>query len=283
MVSMNRLSTERRAAVIGSLVEGNSIRATVRMTGAAKNTVTKLLVNIGQAATDYQDEVLRDLPCKVVEVDEIWAFCYAKNKNVPEEFKGTPGYGDVWTFTALCADTKLVPSWLVGERTSDDAYVFLCDLASRMADRIQLSTDGFRGYESTVGPAFKQDVDWAQIQKLYRTNPQGGETKYSPAICTGTKVRVLKGDPDMDRVSTSYVERQNLSMRMGMRRFTRLTNAFSKKVDNLAAAVSLHYLFYNFAKPHGTLSKGTYPTTPAMAAGVAGHVWSLKEIAALLD
>jgi IS1 family transposase len=283
MVSMNRLSTEKRAAIIGSLVEGNSIRATVRMTGAAKNTVTKLLVDIGQVATDFQDRGLRDLPCKVVEVDEIWAFCYAKQKNVPDEFKGTPGYGDVWTYTALCADTKLVPSWLVGERTSDDAYVFLCDLASRMAGRIQLSTDGFRGYESTVGPAFQQDVDWAQIQKLYRTNPQGGETKYSPAVCTGTKVRVLKGDPDPERVSTSYVERQNLSMRMGMRRFTRLTNGFSKKIDNLAAAVSLHYLHYNFARPHKTLSKGKYPTTPAMAAGVADHVWSLREIAELLD
>lgn len=283
MIIMNRLSTEKRAAIIGSLVEGNSIRATIRMTGAAKNTVTKLLVDVGQAATDYQDEVLRDLPCKVVEVDEIWAFCYAKNKNVPEEFKGTPGYGDVWTFTALCADTKLVPSWLVGERTSDDAYVFLSDLASRMVDRIQLSTDGFRGYESTVGSAFKQDVDWAQIQKIYPTTPRGGQTKYSPAVCTGTKVRVLKGDPDPDRISTSYVERQNLSMRMGMRRFTRLANGFSKKVDNLAAAVSLHYLHYNFARPHKTLSKGTRPTTPAMAAGVADHVWSLREIAELLD
>lgn len=280
---MNRLSTERRATVIGSLVEGNSIRSTVRMTGAAKNTVTKLLVDIGQAATEFQDRELRDLPCKVMEVDEIWALCYAKQKNVPEEFKGTPGYGDVWTFTALCADTKLVPAWLVGERTGDDAYVFLCDLASRLASRIQLNTDGFRGYESTVGPAFGQQIDWAQIQKLYRTNPQGGETKYSPAVCTGTKVRVLKGDPDRDRISTSYVERQNLSMRMGMRRFTRLTNAFSKKVDNLAAAVSLHYLHYNFARPHKTLSEGRYPTTPAMAAGVADHVWTLKEIAALLD
>lgn len=282
MVSMNRLSTEKRAQIIGCLVEGNSIRATVRMTGAAKNTITKLLVDIGQAAAAYQDETLRNLPCKVVEVDEIWGFCYSKQKNVPEQFKGTPGYGDVWTFTALCADTKLVPSWLVGERTADDAYVFLCDLAWRMAERIQLSTDGFRGYESTVGPAFKQDVDWAQIQKLYRTNPQGGETKYSPAICTGTKVRVLKGDPDPDRISTSYVERQNLSMRMGMRRFTRLTNGFSKKVENLAHAVSLHFLAYNFAKPHGAL-KDPYPRTPAMAAGVADHVWTLKEIAALLD
>lgn len=282
MVNMNRLSTEKRAQIIGCLVEGNSIRATVRMTGAAKNTITKLLVDIGQAAAVYQDETLRNLPCKVVEVDEIWGFCYSKQKNVPEQFKGTPGYGDVWTFTALCADTKLVPSWLVGERTADDAYVFLRDLASRMAGRIQLSTDGFRGYESTVGPAFKQDVDWAQIQKLYRTNPQGGETKYSPAICTGTKVRVLKGNPDPGRISTSYVERQNLSMRMGMRRFTRLTNGFSKKVENLAHSVSLHFLAYNFAKPHGAL-KNSYPRTPAMAAGVADHVWTLEEIAALLD
>jgi IS1 family transposase len=282
MVIMNRLSTEKRAQIIGALVEGNSIRATVRMTGAAKNTITKLLVDVGQAAADYQDRVLRDLPCKVVEVDEIWAFCYAKQKNVPEQFKGTPGYGDVWTFTALCADTKLVPAWLVGERTGDDAYVFLQDLASRMADRIQLSTDGFRGYESTVGPAFKQDVDWAQIQKLYRTNPHGGETKYSPAICTGTKVRVLKSDPDPDRISTSYVERQNLSMRMGMRRFTRLTNGFSRKVENLAHAVSLHFMHYNFARPHRSL-KERYPRTPAMAAGVADHIWSLEEIAALLD
>ncbi len=276
---MNRLSTEKRAQIIGCLVEGNSIRATVRMTGAAKNTITKLLVDVGQAASDYQNEALRDLPCKVVEVDEIWSFCYAKQKNVPEEFKGTPGYGDVWTYTALCADTKLVPAWMVGERTADDAYVFLCDLASRMAERIQLSTDGFRGYESTVGPAFGHQVDWGQIQKLYRSNPQGAATKYSPAVCTGTKIRVLKGDPDPARISTSYVERQNLSMRMGMRRFTRLTNAFSKKVDNLAAAISLHYLAYNFAKPHGTLSKGSYPTTPAMA----DHIWTLEEIAALLD
>jgi IS1 family transposase len=281
MVNINRLSTEKRAQIIGCLVEGNSIRATVRMTGAAKNTITKLLADLGEACAEYQDGVLVDLPCKVVEADEIWAYCYAKQKNVPEQFKGTPGYGDVWTFTAVCADTKLVPSWLVGERTAYDAEFFLSDLARRTAGRIQLSTDGHSMYESAVAQAFGGDVDWAQIQKTYASDPaQGG--KYSPAVCTGTKRRVLKGDPDPDRISTSYVERQNLTMRMGMRRFTRLTNGFSRKVENLAHAVSLHFMHYNFARPHQAL-KDRYPRTPAMAAGVADHVWSLEEIAGLLD
>jgi IS1 family transposase len=273
---MNRLSTEKRAQIIGALVEGNSIRATVRMTGAAKNTITKLLVDLGEACAEYQDGVLQDLPCKVVEADEIWSYCYSKNKNVPEQFKGTPGYGDVWTFTAICADTKLVPSWLVGERTADDAEVFLTDLASRMAGRIQLSTDGHKMYESTVGLAFRHQVDWAQIHKTYAAGGPPG--KYSPAVCTGAHRIPRKGDPDFDRISTSYVERQNLTMRMGMRRFTRLTNGFSRKVENLAHAVSLHFMFYNFARPHKTLKM-----TPAMAAGVADHRWSLEEIAALLD
>ena len=281
MVSMNRLSTKDRARIIGALVEGNSIRATCRMTGAAKNTVTKLVVDIGQAAAEYQDAHFQLLPCEVVEADEIWAYCYAKNKNVPEQFKGTPGYGDVWTFTAICADTKLAPTWLVGERTADDAEVFLRDLASRMAGRIQLSTDGHRMYEATVGQAFGQNVDWAQIQKHYASDPSSGG-KYSPPVCTGTKRIPLKGDPDPARISTSYVERQNLTMRMGMRRFTRLTNGFSKKVENLAHAVSLHFLHYNFARVHASL-KDPYPRTPAMAAGVADHVWTLEEIAALLD
>lgn len=274
MVSMNRLSAEKRAQIIGCLVEGNSIRATVRMTGAAKNTITKLLVDLGEACAEYQDGVLVDLPCRVVEADEIWAYCYAKNKNVPEQFKGTPGYGDVWTFTAVCADTKLVPSWLVGERTSDDAEVFLADLASRMADRIQLSTDGHRIYEATVGQAFGRNVDWAQIQKQYATAPEQG--KYSPPVCIGTKRRPLKGDPDPDRISTSYVERQNLTMRMSMRRFTRLTNGFSKKVENHAHAVALHFMYYNFGRIHKSPR-----ITPAMAAGVSDHVWGLEEIAAL--
>ncbi len=282
MVSMNRLSTKERARIIGALVEGNSLRATSRMTGAAKNTVTKLLVDIGQAAANYQDAHLQLLPCEVVEADEIWAYCYAKNKNVPEQFKGTPGYGDVWTFTAVCADTKLVPTWLVGERTKDDAEVFLKDLASRMAGRIQLSTDGHPMYSATVGSAFGQDVDWAVIQKDYASDPAGKGGKYSPAICVGTKRTPMRGEPDEARISTSYVERQNLTMRMGMRRFTRLTNGFSKKVENLAHAVSLHFLYYNFARPHVSL-KDPYPRTPAMAAGVADHVWTLEEIAGLLD
>ena len=275
---MNRLSTEKRAQIVGALVEGNSIRATVRMTGAAKNTVTKLLVDLGAACADYQDRTLRNLPCTTIECDEIWAFCYSKQKNVPEEHKGTFGYGDVWTWTALYADTKLVPSWLVGERTTDDAIVFMEDLRSRLANRVQLTTDGHRAYWTAVGLTFGRDIDHAILQKLYGA-PTGGEGRYSPAECTGTKTTILRGAPDERRISTSYVERQNLTMRMGMRRFTRLTNAFSKKIENLSAAVALHYMHYNFARPHASLNG----RTPAMAAGVADHKWSLYEIAALLD
>jgi IS1 family transposase len=288
MVSINRLSTEKRAQIIGCLVEGNSIRATVRMTGAAKNTVTKLLTDLGAACAEYQDKALRDLPCTVIEADEIWSYCYSKQKNVPDEHKGEYGYGDVWTWTALCADTKLVPSWLVGERTVDDCWTFMEDLKSRLAGRIQLSTDGHQSYVAPVGLTFRGDIDWAQIQKTYRTDPANAQGRYSPPVCTGIKTRILKGDPDPDRISTSYVERQNLTMRMGMRRFTRLTNAFSKKVENLAHAVSLHYMHYNFARVHQSLTvtdeRGTtVKRTPAMAAGVTDHVWTLREIAGLLD
>ncbi len=286
MVSMNRLSTERRAQIIGCLAEGMSIRATVRVTGAAKNTVTKLLVDLGQACADYQDGVLTDLPCTVIECDEIWSFCYSKQKNVPEEHRGTFGYGDVWTWTAICADTKLVPSWLVGERTTNEAYFFLADLKSRLSERVQLTTDGHKAYLRAVDAVFGDDLDYAMLHKIYG-GPEGtdNERRYSPAVCTGTEKRVIAGDPDAARISTSYVERQNLTMRMGMRRFTRLTNGFSKKVENLAHAVSLHYMHYNFARPHKTLTKKNngYPTTPAMAAGVADHVWTLTEIAGLLD
>ena len=275
---MNRLATEKRAQIVGCLVEGNSIRGTVRITGAAKNTVTKLLVDLGAACAAYQDQVLRDLPCKTIQADEIWAFCYAKAKNVPEEHKGTFGYGDVWTWTALCADTKLVPSWLVGERTLEDCWAFMKDLRERVSGPIQLSTDAHQTYKGVVGLVFEPgDVDWAQLIKRYRSQHMG-DGRYSPPVCTGTEARVQLGNPDLSKVSTSYVERQNLTMRMGMRRFTRLTNGFSKKVENLAHAVSLHYMHYNFGRTHQTLQ-----CTPAMAAGVADHKWSLKEIAALLD
>lgn len=282
IVSMNRLSTEKRAQILACLVEGNSIRATVRMTGAAKNTITKLLGDVGQACADYQDKTLVDLPCTTLEADEIWSYCYAKQKNVPEEHKGTFGYGDVWTWTAICADTKLVPSWLVGERTAPDAWAFMLDLSNRVPGRVQLTTDGNTAYIAAVDLAFgKRGIDFAMLQKLYGAD-LAEEKRYSPAVCTGTKQEVIQGDPDPARIATSYVERQNLTMRMGMRRFTRLTNGFSKKVENLAHAVSLHFMHYNFARPHTTLAN-PYPRTPAMAAGVADHVWTMEEIAGLLD
>jgi IS1 family transposase len=274
---MNRLTTEKRAQIIGCLVEGNSIRSTVRITGAAKNTITKLLVDLGEACSIYQDRVLQNLSCSTIQCDEIWSFCYAKQKNVPDEHQGTFGYGDVWTWVAVCADTKLVPCWLVGERSTEDCMTFLYDLKGRVREHpIQLSTDGHQTYMGSI-PYIFEKIDWAQIHKIYRSQ-QTSPGRYSPPVCTGTKVKRRLGNPDPAKVSTSYVERQNLTMRMGMRRFTRLTNGFSKKVENQAHAVSLHYMFYNFARAHQTTKM-----TPAMAAGVAEHQWSLKEIAGLLD
>lgn len=278
---MNRLSTQQRARVVGCLVEGNSIRATCRMTGAAKNTVVKLLADLGQACSEYQDWTLRGLECKRLQCDEIWSFVYSKAKNVPVEHRGTFGYGDVWTWTAIDADSKLVPCWLVGERNLPDAWAFMTDLADRLAHRVQLTTDGHRAYLEAVEGTFGAGIDYAMLQKLYGTDP--AEVKrYSPAKCIGAEVRVVQGNPDPAHISTSYVERQNLTMRMGMRRFTRLTNAFSKKVENLAAAVSLHFMHYNFARIHTSLSN-PYPTTPAMAANIADHIWPLDEIVGLLE
>ena len=287
---MNQLSTERRAQVVGCLTEGMSIRATVRVTGVAKNTVTKLLVELGQACAEYQDGALSDLPCKRIECDEIWSFCYSEQKNVPDENEGTFGFGDVWTWVAIDADTKLVPSWLVGERTTTDAYVFLSDLKSRLRGRVQMTTDGHRPYLNVVEPLFGADgIDFAMLHKLYgNDSSREAQQRYSPAICTGTDKRVICGQPNEALISTSYVERQNLTMRMGMRRFTRLTNGFSKKVENLAHAVSLHYMHYNFCRTHQSLTI-TRPDgkrikrTPAMAAGVADHPWSLTDLVALLD
>ena len=282
---MNRLSRAERAQIIRALVEGNSIRSVSRMTGAARNTITTLLVQLGTACAAYQDRKLRYLTSTRIECDEIWAFCYAKAKNVPEDRRETFGFGDVWTWTSIDPDTKLVPSWLVGMRDPDDARAFIADLRSRlMAPRVQITTDGHRDYPAAIEAEFGQDVDYAQLIKTYGIDDNMAASptarRYSPNKVTGEEVRVVSGNPDPDLISTSYVERNNLTMRMGMRRFTRLTNGFSKKVENHAAMVSLHFIYYNFARPHMALGKRT---TPAMAAGVSDHVWSCEEIAALLD
>src|SRR5664279_2425098 len=217
MFSMNRLSIEKRAQVLSMLVEGNSVRATSRMAGVAINTVQKLILDIGEAAAAYHDEHLRDLPCKTIEADEIWSFVGSKQKNVPAGREGDPNYGDVWTWTALDADSKLIVSWYVGGRAFEDCMAFMKDLKGRLAGRIQLTTDGHQAYVAPVGLNFRQDIDWAQIQKTYRAD-HSGERRYSPQVCTGIKTRILKGDPDPAKISTSYVERQNLTMRMSMRR-----------------------------------------------------------------
>jgi IS1 family transposase/lambda repressor-like predicted transcriptional regulator len=278
LLSMNRLSTERRAQILSMLVEGNSLRATSRMAGCSINTVSKLLLDVGEACAEYQSRVLQDLPCKTIECDEIWSFCYAKAKNVPDEHKGEFGYGDVWTWTAICADTKLVPAWLVGERTTEDGLAFMYDLKSRMRERIQISTDGHQSYMGSVPYAF-DEVDWAQLHKVYRSQAVS-PGRYSPPAYIGTKVKVRLGNPDPTKIGTSYVERQNLTMRMGMRRFTRLTNGFSKKIENHIAAVAIHFMHYNFARPHKSLAN-PYPRTPAMAAGVEDHIWTPAEIVSL--
>jgi len=276
MVTMNRLSPAKRAQIVRALVEGNSIRATCRMTDTSKNTVTRLLVELGEVCDAYQDEHLRNLPCKRIQCDEIWSFVYSKAKNVSPEHEGIFGFGDVWTWVAICADTKLVPAWMVGDRSVAAATLFMQDVASRLASRIQLTTDGHSAYLSAVETAFGMDVDYSQLIKLYgRDEPM--DTRYSPSECVGTEKRTIMGKPDAAHVSTSYIERQNLTMRMGMRRFTRLTNAFSKKAENLAAALAIHYMHYNFCRTHKTLK-----TTPAVASGVADHEWSIDEIVALL-
>jgi IS1 family transposase len=274
---MNKLSLTKRTQIVACLVEGNSIRATCRMTGAAKGTVLKLLRDLGCAAREYQDKALRNLPCKRVQCDEIWAFVGAKQKNVPAERQGEFGIGDVWTWTALCADTKLIASFCVGTRDGDTAFAFMTDLASRLAHRVQLTTDAHKAYLNAVEEVFAGDIDYAKLVKLYGA-VSAGAGRYSPPKCNGCRRERVNGNPDPLHVSTSYVERQNLTMRMSMRRFTRLTNAFSKKVENLEHAVALHFLHYNFARIHQTLR-----VTPAMEAGIADHVWSIEEIVGLLD
>lgn len=272
---MNRKSTKERAQILNCLVEGNSIRSTVRLTGASKNTIVKLLAEVGEACAWYQDTHLKNLPCKRVQVDEIWSFVYSKQKNVPEGMEAEAG--DVWTWTAICADTKLVPSWRIGGRDAAIAHEFIADLASRMAGRIQLTSDGYRLYENAVEAAFGDNVDYAMLVKLYGDTLEG-QKRYSPAACVGAKKTRMIGNPDLCCVSTSFAERQNLTMRMSMRRFTRLTNAFSKKVENHAHAIALHFMNYNFCRIHKTLR-----VTPAMAAGVCDKLWSLEDVVDMMD
>lgn len=284
MFSMaNVLSNSDRAAVVAALVEGNSIRATSRMTGVARNTVTKLLVDLASVCAEYSRTKLVDLPCKRLQIDEIWEFCYAKEKNVPQDKKGVFGYGDVWTFVAIDADTKLVPSWLVGSRDAGSATELVQDLAGRLAGRVQITTDGLKAYLSAMEDAFGGDVDYAMLNKIYGPAPEG-ERRYSPAECLGTEKRCITGNPDSKHVSTSFVERQNLTMRMSMRRFTRLTNGHSKKVENHAAAVAVHFAYYNFCRVHMSLGKGEdgKGRTPAMAAGVETRKLEIADLIALL-
>ena len=274
---MNKLSVQKRAQIIGMLIEGNSLRAITRMVDCSINTVTKLIVDAGTACAEYQDKALRDLPCKRIQCDEIWNFCYCKEKNVPEEHKGELGYGDVYTWVAMCADTKIVPSFMVGKRDADYGNAFMEDLAGRLKNRVQLTTDGHGIYLNAVENAFGSEIDYAMLIKVYGASTARGDQRvYSPAECTGIEIKPISGHPDNEHISTSHIERQNLTMRMSMRRFTRLTNAFSKKIDNLYYSVALHFMYYNFGRIHKTLR-----VTPAMEAGVSDHVWTLEEIANL--
>lgn len=254
------------------------MRATARLTGAAINTVVKLLCDAGKACSIYQDKTFRNLKSQRIQCDEIWSFVYAKDKNVPEEMQGKNGVGSVWTWTALCPDTKLIPCWFVGDRSASSAYHFIHDLKERLANRVQLTTDGHRAYLTAVEDAFGTDVDYAMLQKIYGTEQQQGEVRYSPAQCMGARKTVISGKPDCNHVSTSHTERQNLSMRMGMRRFTRLTNAFSKKIENHEHMIAIYFMHYNFCRIHTTLR-----VTPAMEAGITDHVWSIEEVVGLIN
>lgn len=269
---MNRLNRTKQAQVIAALVEGNSIRSTERMTGVAKHTILRLLEDLGSRCMEYQNSNLRNLTCRRIQVDEIWQFCGMKQKNVPLSKSNQFGIGDVWTWVAIDADTKLVPCWYIGDRSANSAAVFMHDLADRLRYRVQLTSDGHRAYLTAVEEAFGADIDYSQLIKIYGNSPEA-ETRYSPCECIGAKQERIIGNPDPLHVSTSYVERQNLTMRMSMRRFTRLTNGFSKKLENHFYAVAIHYMHYNWCRIHKTLR-----CTPAMEAGLTDHVWEISEM-----
>jgi IS1 family transposase len=273
---MNRLSLTKRAQILSALVEGTAINAIVRMTGVSKVTILKLLKDVGEACLNFENETLRNLTCKHIQCDEFWSFCYAMEKNVPQDKKGQFGYGDMWTWTAVDADTKLLCSWMVGDRSAYTAHAFVKDLAGRLANRVQLTTDGHRAYLEAAESAFGVDVDHAMLVKLYG-NDRETEAHYSPAECIGCRTVETTGEPDPKHISTSYVERHNLTLRMHMRRYTRLTDAHSKKIQNHQYAFALHSVFYNFAKINQAIR-----VTPAMEAGISDHIWTIEENVGLL-
>ncbi len=275
--SVNKLPAAKRAQILGMMVEGVSIRAISHMSGASKNTIVKLLADVGQACFEFQDRTLVNLPCKHLQADEIWSFVYPKQKNVAQEIRGKFGVGDVWTWTTLCADTKLVPSWYVGTRDADAAYRFMSDLASRLTSRIQLTTDAHHAYLSAVDAAFASDIDYAMLVKKYGIALEA-EKRDSPPGCLDANRQLIRGRPDPGHINASHVERQNVSMRTGIRRFTCLTNAFSKKLENHIHALSIYFMHYNFVRIHQALR-----STPAMEARVTEKLWSLEDMVALVD
>ncbi len=274
---MNKLPAEKRALILHLLCEGVSLRATSRLADVAYNSVLKLFVDAGRACANYQDRTLRNLKCRRLQLDEIWSFVHCKEKNVSRAKAAPIDAGDVWTWVAIDAQTKIVPSWRIGDRSSETAIAFADDLAGRLVNRVQITTDGHKAYLEAIEGAFGADVDYGMLIKIYGT-PVEGEKRYSPAECIGARKVPIEGSPDPKHISTSFAERQNLTMRMSIRRFTRLTNAFSKKVVNHAHSVALHYMHYNFCRIHMTLR-----VTPAMAAGVTDHVWDMKDLATMVE
>jgi IS1 family transposase len=274
---MNKLPSEKRAQVLQMMAEGIALRAITRLTGISRTTLQKLLEDAGQAFSDYQDRMLVDLSCKRIQVDEAWSFCYAKQKNVATAKAAPEGAGDIWTWVGLDADTKLVASFYVGARDSYAAMIFMDDLARRLANRVQLTSDGHRPYLEAVEGAFGGDIDYAMLVKIYGAAPEG-QRRYSPAICTGARKHRIEGKPDPKHISTSFSERQNLNIRMGNRRMTRLTNAFSKKAENHAHMMAIYFMHYNFVRIHQTLK-----ITPAMAAGVTSKLWEMSDMVKVLE
>ena len=274
---MNYLIKEKQIQIIAALTEGVGINAVSRMTGVSKNTVLKLLADLGAACAEYQDRAFRNLTCKKIQVDELWSFLGAKAKNATPEQKEALGWGDVWTWVSIDADTKLVPCWHVGSRNPTAANAFIQDLSERLANRVQLTSDGYHFYLEAVEKAFGSEIDYAMLVKIYGPGGKKDQTQYSPSECIGCKKQKVVGKPKAKDVSTSFIERQNLTLRMSNRRFTRLTNSFSRKLENHIAAISLHYMVYNFVKIHSSLR-----CTPAMAAGVTSKLWDIADVVALL-